>query len=38
MGCASVEWVIAIAMDDCDLAGADRHLALPAGAVYEALT
>ena len=38
MGCASVEWVVvAIAMDDCDLAGADRHLALPAAAGYEAL-
>ena len=40
MGCASVEWVVvAIAMDDCSLAGADRHhLALPAAAAgYEAL-
>ena len=40
MGCASVEWVVvAIAMDDCSLAGADRHhFALPAAAAgYEAL-
>jgi hypothetical protein len=36
MGCASVEWVIVI--DVCALAGADRHLALPAATVYEALT
>jgi len=38
MGCASVEWVVVILMDVLALAGADRHLALPAGAVYKALT
>ena len=37
MGCASVEWVVIILMDVLSLAGADRHFALPAAAVYKAL-